>query len=199
MQPLAVMSATHAETALALVLALASTTLTSLAYLREHDAVGGSADAVAAPPRAVAAPSAREPCVARRLRHGVRRICPVRDRSRSRAARARAERRRRRYRDPRCCLGAPHAPPADQTRALGRRRVGRRFAVPLPFAHRWRRSQRPRLARRDRAVARWHLCRRGARPHRRADACRGGGGRRDRRRPAVLGRRHLDQGGHGGR
>jgi hypothetical protein len=40
MQPLAVMSATHAETALALVLALASTTLTSLAYLREHDAVG---------------------------------------------------------------------------------------------------------------------------------------------------------------
>src|ERR1700681_1874496 len=34
------MSATRAETAVALTLALASTTLTSLAYLREHDAVG---------------------------------------------------------------------------------------------------------------------------------------------------------------
>lgn len=40
MQPLALMSATRAETAVALALALASTTLTSLAYLREHDAVG---------------------------------------------------------------------------------------------------------------------------------------------------------------
>jgi hypothetical protein len=40
MQPLALMSATRAETAIALALALASTTLTSLAYLREHDAVG---------------------------------------------------------------------------------------------------------------------------------------------------------------
>src|ERR1700682_5515861 len=34
------MSATRAETTVALTLALASTTLTSLAYLREHDAVG---------------------------------------------------------------------------------------------------------------------------------------------------------------
>jgi drug/metabolite transporter (DMT)-like permease len=40
MQPLALMSGTHVETAVALVLALASTTLISLAYLREHDAVG---------------------------------------------------------------------------------------------------------------------------------------------------------------
>lgn len=39
MQPLALMSATHVETAVALVLALASTTLISLAYLREHNAV----------------------------------------------------------------------------------------------------------------------------------------------------------------
>jgi hypothetical protein len=39
MQPLALMSHTHGETAVALVLALASTTLISLAYLREHDAV----------------------------------------------------------------------------------------------------------------------------------------------------------------
>jgi drug/metabolite transporter (DMT)-like permease len=40
MQPLAQMSATHVGTAVALVLALVSTTLTSLAYLREADAVG---------------------------------------------------------------------------------------------------------------------------------------------------------------
>jgi drug/metabolite transporter (DMT)-like permease len=40
MQPLAVMSHTHLRTAVALVLALASTTLISLAYLREHAAVG---------------------------------------------------------------------------------------------------------------------------------------------------------------
>lgn len=40
MQPLALMSGTHVETAVALALALASTTLISLAYLREHDAVG---------------------------------------------------------------------------------------------------------------------------------------------------------------
>ena len=39
MQPLALMSHTRVETAVALVLALASTTLISLAYLREHDAV----------------------------------------------------------------------------------------------------------------------------------------------------------------
>jgi drug/metabolite transporter (DMT)-like permease len=37
---LAAMSATHAQTAVALALALASTTLVSLAYLREHAAVG---------------------------------------------------------------------------------------------------------------------------------------------------------------
>jgi len=41
MQPAAMMSGTDAETAVALVLALASTTLVSLAYVREHDAVGG--------------------------------------------------------------------------------------------------------------------------------------------------------------
>src|ERR1700726_4452022 len=40
MQPLALISGTHVETAVALVLALASTTLISLAYLREHSAVG---------------------------------------------------------------------------------------------------------------------------------------------------------------
>jgi drug/metabolite transporter (DMT)-like permease len=40
MQPLALMSPTHLETAIALVLALGSTTLISLAYLREHAAVG---------------------------------------------------------------------------------------------------------------------------------------------------------------
>jgi drug/metabolite transporter (DMT)-like permease len=40
MQPLAVMSHTHLRTTIALVLALASTTLISLAYLREHAAVG---------------------------------------------------------------------------------------------------------------------------------------------------------------
>jgi drug/metabolite transporter (DMT)-like permease len=40
MQPLAAMPGTHTRTAIALVLALASTTLISLAYLREHDAVG---------------------------------------------------------------------------------------------------------------------------------------------------------------
>ena len=40
MQPLAQMSATHVGTAVALVLALVSTTLTSLAYLREANAVG---------------------------------------------------------------------------------------------------------------------------------------------------------------
>src|ERR1700676_2261849 len=40
MQPLALISGTHVETAVALVLALASTTLISLAYLREHEAVG---------------------------------------------------------------------------------------------------------------------------------------------------------------
>lgn len=40
MQPPALMSATHVGTAVALVLALVSTTLTSLAYLREADAVG---------------------------------------------------------------------------------------------------------------------------------------------------------------
>jgi drug/metabolite transporter (DMT)-like permease len=40
MQPLALIKGTHVETAVALVLALASTTLISLAYLREHEAVG---------------------------------------------------------------------------------------------------------------------------------------------------------------
>jgi drug/metabolite transporter (DMT)-like permease len=40
MPPLAVTPGTHTETVVALVLALASTTLISLAYLREHDAVG---------------------------------------------------------------------------------------------------------------------------------------------------------------
>jgi drug/metabolite transporter (DMT)-like permease len=40
MQPTALMLGTHAKTAVALVLALASTTLISLAYLREHQAVG---------------------------------------------------------------------------------------------------------------------------------------------------------------
>jgi hypothetical protein len=40
MQPLAQTSATHVGTAVALMLALVSTTLTSLAYLREADAVG---------------------------------------------------------------------------------------------------------------------------------------------------------------
>jgi drug/metabolite transporter (DMT)-like permease len=40
-QTLATMSHTHLKTALALVLALASTTFVSLAYLREHAAVGG--------------------------------------------------------------------------------------------------------------------------------------------------------------
>jgi drug/metabolite transporter (DMT)-like permease len=40
MRPLAVTPGTHTETVVALVLALASTTLISLAYLREHDAVG---------------------------------------------------------------------------------------------------------------------------------------------------------------
>jgi drug/metabolite transporter (DMT)-like permease len=40
MQPLALMSGTHLETAIALALALVSTTLVSLSYLREHDAVG---------------------------------------------------------------------------------------------------------------------------------------------------------------
>src|SRR5260370_27322934 len=39
MFPLALMPSTHIQTAIALALALASTTLTSLAYLREHDAV----------------------------------------------------------------------------------------------------------------------------------------------------------------
>ena len=38
-QPLALMPSTHVETAVALTLALGSTTLTSLAYLREHGAV----------------------------------------------------------------------------------------------------------------------------------------------------------------
>jgi len=38
--PLALISSTHVETGVALVLALASTTLISLAYLREHEAVG---------------------------------------------------------------------------------------------------------------------------------------------------------------
>jgi len=41
MQPLALMSSTHVETAIALVLALGSTTMISLAYLREHAAVAG--------------------------------------------------------------------------------------------------------------------------------------------------------------
>ena len=40
MQPLGLMSRPHIETAVALVLALVSTTLVSLAYLRQHDAVG---------------------------------------------------------------------------------------------------------------------------------------------------------------
>jgi len=40
MHPIAVMSATHLGTAVALMLALASTILTSLAYLRENEAVG---------------------------------------------------------------------------------------------------------------------------------------------------------------
>ena len=40
MQPLALMSGPHIETAVALGLALASSTLISLAYLRQHDAVG---------------------------------------------------------------------------------------------------------------------------------------------------------------
>jgi drug/metabolite transporter (DMT)-like permease len=40
MPPLALMLGTHAKTAVALVIALASTTLISLAYLREHEAVG---------------------------------------------------------------------------------------------------------------------------------------------------------------
>jgi drug/metabolite transporter (DMT)-like permease len=40
MRPLAVAPGTHTQTVVALVLALASTTLISLAYLREHDAVG---------------------------------------------------------------------------------------------------------------------------------------------------------------
>lgn len=40
MQPLAMTSSTHVETAVALVLALGSTTLVSFAYLREHAAVG---------------------------------------------------------------------------------------------------------------------------------------------------------------
>jgi drug/metabolite transporter (DMT)-like permease len=40
MQTLAVMSGTHLKTTIALLLALGSTALTSLAYLREHDAVG---------------------------------------------------------------------------------------------------------------------------------------------------------------
>jgi drug/metabolite transporter (DMT)-like permease len=40
MRPLAVTPGTHTQTVVALVLALASTTLISLAYLREHDAVG---------------------------------------------------------------------------------------------------------------------------------------------------------------
>ncbi|HEX4628175.1 MAG TPA: hypothetical protein VH137_05225, partial [Gemmatimonadales bacterium] len=39
MQPLALTSSTHIETAIALVLALGSTTMISLAYLREHAAV----------------------------------------------------------------------------------------------------------------------------------------------------------------
>jgi hypothetical protein len=39
-QTLAVMSGTHVKTAVALVLAFASTTLVSIAYLREHAAVG---------------------------------------------------------------------------------------------------------------------------------------------------------------
>src|ERR1700736_3432628 len=40
MPSLALISTTHIETAIALVLELASTTLISLAYLREHSAVG---------------------------------------------------------------------------------------------------------------------------------------------------------------